>query len=51
MIKPPSSGTDHGAPSPLEVKPEVMNDLDVTGDDAKDIVGGGCSCFGETRMD
>jgi hypothetical protein len=25
-----------------EVRPEVIQDLDVTGDDADDIVGGGC---------
>jgi hypothetical protein len=36
----PSSGTDREALSQPEVKPEVIKDLDVTGDDADDIVGG-----------
>jgi hypothetical protein len=43
MTKPTSSGTDSEAPSQPEVKPEVIKDLDVTGDDVKDIAGGVCT--------
>lgn len=40
MTNPPSSAPDSDARSQPEVKPEVIKDLDVAGDDVKDIVGG-----------
>jgi hypothetical protein len=47
MTKPPGSGFDREEPSQPEGTPEVISDLDVTGDDADRIAGGNCRLSNE----